>query len=348
MIHEAIAKAALRLDLREEEMIQVMEQVSDGRATPAQIGALMVGLSMKGECAAEIIGAAKVLRSRCLPVPVGAGARPLVDTCGTGGDGMGTFNVSTTAALVAAGCGLRVAKHGNRSVSSRSGSADVLEALGVNIELTPEAVGECLERLGIGFLFAPRLHPAMRHAVLPRREVGLKSIFNLVGPLTNPAGAEFQVVGVFRPDAVETMARALAGLGCVGAFVVHGLDGCDEISITGPTQVVRLHQGRITVGRITPEEAGLSRASPGEVRGGDASENAAITLAVLEGEKGPRRDMVLLNAAAALVAAGKVADFRDGVGRAARSIDSGAARAKLADLVELTGRLAPSRRAVAG
>jgi anthranilate phosphoribosyltransferase len=289
---------------------------------------------MKGETVDEITGAARVLRKKCTPVPVTDQTAAMVDTCGTGGDGSGTFNVSTTAAFVVAGCGIKVAKHGNRSVSSRCGSADLIEALGVNLDLSPEETGLLIDQVGIGFLFAPLLHPAMRHAVMPRREIGLKSVFNILGPLTNPARASVQVIGVYRRDLTETMARVLNRLGCQSAYVVFGEDGLDEISISGPSRVSRLSEGQIITTPITPEAVGLARAKPEEVMGGDAVVNAEITRAVLTGQKSACRDMVLMNAAAALTAAGAARDLADGVDLAAEAIDSGRAVAKLKTLIE--------------
>ncbi len=337
MIREAIAKAVGGAHLSEEEMVAVMDQVMEGQATPAQIGALLVALRLKGESVEEIAGAARVMRAKCTPVPCQALGRgeALVDTCGTGGDGSGTFNVSTTAAFVTAGAGVKVAKHGNRSVSSLCGSADLMEALGVPLDLTPEQVGACIDRAGIGFLFAPALHGAMRHAIGPRREIGLRTIFNLLGPLTNPAGATAQALGVYDKKLVEPLARVLARLGCASAYVVHGLGGLDEISITGPTLVARLKDGGVEVFTFAPEDLGLARADFGEIKGGDAKQNARLTLEVLEGRPSPKRDMVLINAAAALAAAGAADDMREGVSMAARAIDSGAAMARLDALVAL-------------
>ncbi|RJX34854.1 MAG: anthranilate phosphoribosyltransferase [Desulfarculus sp.] len=333
MIQEVIAKAVQGEDLTQEEMIRAMTQIMEGEATPAQIAALLVALRLKGESVEEITGAAQVMRAKSRPVPCRLPpGEPLVDTCGTGGDGAGTFNVSTTAALVVAGAGLHVAKHGNRSVSSRCGSADLLEALGVPLDLSPEEVGRCIEEAGIGFLFAPALHQAMRHAIGPRREIGLRTIFNLLGPLTNPAGADVQVVGVYDPALVEPLARVLGRLGCASAFVVHGHGGLDEISLSGPTLMARLQQGRVEKLVISPEDLGLRRAGAQAVQGGDSQRNAALTLAVLRGEPGPRRDLVLANASAALVAAGRAADLLEGIKLAARAIDSGAALAKLETL----------------
>ena len=343
MIHEAISKVALRNDLSEAEMIEVMEEISEGRATPAQIGALLVALGMKGETVDEITGAARVMREKCTPVPVADLESPLVDTCGTGGDCSGTFNVSTTAAFVVAGCGVRVAKHGNRSVSSNCGSADLIEALGVNLNLSPVETGLLIDQVGIGFLFAPLLHPAMRHAVLPRREIGLKSVFNLLGPLTNPARASVQVLGVYRRDLTETLARVLSRLGCRNAYVVFGEEGLDEISISGPSRVTRLSEGQIITTPVTPEAVGLTRAKPEEIKGGNAEVNAEITRAVLSGQKGACRDMVLLNASAALTAAGVSADLAEGAAMAADTVDSGRALNSLNKLIEASqdlGRLA--------
>jgi anthranilate phosphoribosyltransferase len=327
-------------------MVGVMEQVMEGGATPAQIGALLIALRVKGETVEEITGAARVMRAKCTPVPCQSLLRgePLVDTCGTGGDGAGTFNVSTVAAFVASGAGVKVAKHGNRSVSSRCGSADLVEALGVPLDMTPDQVGECIDQVGIGFLFAPALHGAMRHAIGPRREIGLRTIFNLLGPLTNPAGATAQVLGVYDPNLVEPLARVLRHLGTADAFVVHGQGGLDEISLSGPTLVARLQEGRVETFTLTPEEVGLARAGREEVKGGDAAMNARLALEVLEGKPGPRRDMALINAAAALVAAGKAGEMREGVGLAAQAIDSGAALARLDQLVAL-GRAAAARAA---
>ena len=346
MIHEAIAKAASRQDLTESEMIEAMKIISSGQATPAQIGALMVALRMKGECVDEIVGAVRVMRSKSSNIPFSAKGRIVIDTCGTGGDGTGTFNVSTTAALIAAGAGIVVAKHGNRSVSSNCGSADVLEALGVDLSLSPEQTAECLEKIGIGFLFAPLLHPAMGHAINPRREIKLKSIFNLVGPLTNPAQASVQVVGVFRKDLTETLAQVLARLDCQSAFVVHGEDGCDEITLTGPTLISQLKNGNVSTYTLTPEEVGMNRVGLEEIKGGDAAMNAEIIKGILRGEPGPKRDMSLLNAAAALIAAGLADDFQAGIKLAADTVDSGRAMEKLNALVELTGSLAQRKKAV--
>ncbi len=331
MIQEAIAKAVQGQDLSEEQMAQAMGQIMAGGASPAQIGALLVALRMKGECEAEIAGAARAMRAAATPVSCRAAdaGEVLVDVVGTGGDGAGTFNVSTTAAFVVAGAGTRVAKHGNRAVSSSCGSADVLQALGVDLELSPEEVGLCIDEIGVGFLFAPALHGAMRFAVGPRRELGLRTVFNLLGPLTNPAGASALVVGVYAAELVAPLARVLARLGAASAFVVHGEGGLDEITVTGATRMARLDAGRITEATITPEELGLARAPLSAVSGGDVQACKQHALEVLGGGQGPRRSMVLMNAAAALVAAGAASDLPEGVEMAAGSIDSGAALAKL-------------------
>ena len=334
MIQKIIAKAVGGNHLSENEMIDAMDLIMEGKATPAQIGALLIALRMKGETVEEIAGAARVMRAKASAVPTLARntGQALVDTVGTGGDGAGTFNVSTTTAFVVAGCGLKVAKHGNRAVSSSCGSADLIEALGVPLDLEPERLGECVDRAGIGFLFAPMLHKAMRHAIGPRREIGLRTIFNLLGPLTNPAGATVLLVGVYDRRLVRPLAQVLARLGAESAMVVHGEGGLDEVTITGRTHIARLFEGEVTEFEVSPEDMGFDRASLDEIRGGDAQMNLGQTMAVLSGESGPRRDMVLMNAAAALVTANKAGDFREGAALAAKSIDSGAAMARLHDL----------------
>jgi anthranilate phosphoribosyltransferase len=302
---------------------------------------------MKGETVAEITGAAKVMRDRATPIRVGAvldldrddiniDRETILDTCGTGGSGTRSFNISTTVAFVVAACGVKVAKHGNRSVSSTCGSADVLETLGVNLTVTPEKVEECIRKAGIGFLFAPALHGAMKHAIGPRREIGIRTIFNILGPLTNPARADRQVLGVYRAELVETLGQVLAGLGCRRGFVVHGDDGMDELTLTAPTRVAEIRDGHLRLQTITPEQFGFSRCVLSELQGGDAVQNATIVRAVLAGEAGPKRDVVLLNAAFALVAAGVVDDVAAGIEKARTAIDSGAARVKLEQLVNLT------------
>jgi anthranilate phosphoribosyltransferase len=335
-IQQAVAKLMSHQDLAEDEAEAAMAQIMHGQATPAQIAAFLTALSMKGETVDEITGCARAMRRSAVRV------RPrrvdnLVDTCGTGGDGTGTFNISTAAAFVVAGAGQPVAKHGNRSVSSRSGSADVMEALGVQLDLTPEQVASCVDEVGIGFLFAPLMHPAMKHAIGARRELGVRTIFNLLGPLTNPAGASTQVLGVYDPSLTETLAGVLNTLGSQAAFVVHGAGGLDELTTSGPNRVSALRAGRVETYTLDPAELGFARADPEQLRGGDAQENAAIIRDILSGAlSGAPRDVVVLNAAAALVAAGRASTFETGIRLAAQSIDSGAAQRVLAQLVEFT------------
>jgi anthranilate phosphoribosyltransferase len=343
MIRDAIAALVERRDLSEEEASACMEEIMAGEATPAQLGAFLVALRMKGETVDEITGLARVMREKSLHVDV---AGPLLDTCGTGGDASGTFNASTAAAFVAAGAGARVAKHGNRAMSSACGSADVLEALGVKIDLAPDAVAACIERAGIGFMFAQAFHPAMKHAAGPRREIGVRTVFNILGPLTNPAGAQSQVLGVANALLAEKLAEVLGRLGTKHALVVHGEDGLDEVSAGATTLVYEMQDGRLTVSRIEPRELGLAVHSPDAVRGGSADENAAALRRVLAGEAGPLRDFTLLNAAAALVAADMAPDMKEGLALAAKSIDSGAANEKLAALVQLSNAL-PAGQALA-
>jgi anthranilate phosphoribosyltransferase len=335
MIREAIdAIVNQGRSLGEEEAAAVMEEIMSGEATPAQLAAFLVALRLKGETVEEIAGMARVMRAKALPVPFEG--VPLLDTCGTGGDGMGTFNVSTAAAFVAAGAGAVVAKHGNRAMTSHCGSADVLEALGVKIDLAPEGVAHCLREVGIGFMFAPAFHPAMRFAAGPRREIGVRSVFNILGPLTNPAGARAQVLGVADAVIGEKMIQVLGRLGCRHALVVHGEDGLDEMTLGSPTLVYELEEGDIRSYRVTPEEVGLRQASGQAVKGGSPEENAAAMRAVFGGEQGPLRDIVLLNSAAALVAADKATSLTEGVTLAAQTIDSGAAREKLGRFIEET------------
>jgi anthranilate phosphoribosyltransferase len=333
-IKDAIAQMLEDRCLAEAEAEAVMEQIMTGQATPAQIGGFLIGLRLKGETVEEVTGFARAMRRNAIAVR--PRRRLLVDTCGTGGDGTGTFNISTTAAFVVAGAGLAVAKHGNRSVSSNCGSADVLKALGVCLELSPEEVAACIDEVGIGFLYAPLLHPAMKHAIGPRREMGVRTVFNILGPLTNPAGAQAQVLGVYDGALTEMMAQVLGSLGCRAAFVVHGADGLDELSTTGPNQITRLRDGQVHTFILDPLELGLPRATLSDLEGGEAAENANIVRAVLDGEPGPRRDVVLLNAAAGLVAGKLAAALPEGLSLAAQSIDSGAARAKLEGLVAFT------------
>ncbi len=314
-----------------------MEEILSGRAGEDSIVALLSALRTKGETIEELVGFARAMRRHATPIFNDSSRTEtlLVDTCGTGGDASGTFNISTTAAFVAAGAGVRVAKHGNRSISSKCGSADVLEALGISLDVTPERVGAAINEIGIGFLFAPALHTAMRHAMSARRRLG-RTAFNLLGPLTNPAGARAQIAGVFSADVVEKVASVLAELGVERAFVVHGAGGLDEISLAGETKVGEVHRGIVRVYEIRPEDFGLGRAPISAISGGDAAHNAALIRAILTGEPGPRRDIVIANAAAALVAAGQAADFLEGARIAAESIDSGAALNKLDALIAFT------------
>jgi len=321
-------------DLSRAEARAVMNEVMDGEATPAQIGGLLVALRLKGETADEIAGCAEAMRAHVLAV------RParddLVDTAGTGGDGASTINISTAAALVAAAAGAGVAKHGNRAVSSASGSADVLEALGFRLELPPARIERSIDELGFGFLFAPTHHPAMRHAAPVRRELAARTIFNVLGPLTNPAGARAQVVGVYAPALVPTIAQVLAQLGARRAFVVHGAGGIDELSPAGPNLVCEVADGEVRQREIDPLELGVPRCDPGELRGGSPEENAAAILAVFAGENGGRRSAVLLNAAGAIAAAGHANDLREGLGLAIEALDSGAAAARLEELIRFS------------
>lgn len=322
-----------RRDLTETEAAAVMSEIFGGEATPAQLGAFLIALRLKGETVDEIAGMASVMREHAVRVKVDG---PLLDTCGTGGDGQGTFNVSTAAAFVAAGAGARIAKHGNRAMTSGSGSADVLEALGAKIDLTPEQVAECIERTGFGFMFAQVFHPAMKHAAGPRREIGVRTVFNILGPLTNPAGAQHQLLGVARPEIAAKMAAALQRLDGRHVLVVHGSDGVDELSISAASTVHELRDGTLREYSVTPEDAGLSAAPADAIGGGTPDQNAAVLTAVLHGERGPVRDVVVLNAGAALVAFGAARDLRDGATLAQESIDSGAAGRKLDQWVDLT------------
>ena len=319
--------------LTEDEMFDGLDRMTAGEATPAQMGAFLMGLRVRGEIVAELAGAARLLRSRMLPVAAPADA---VDIVGTGGDGLKTYNVSTCAAFVAAGAGLIIAKHGNRSVSSLSGASDVLTALGVKIDLTADEIGAVIEKAGVAFLWAPMHHPAMKVWAPVRAELGLRTLFNLMGPICNPANVTRQVVGVFAPEWVEPIAHVLHKLGSRHAWVVHGRDGLDELSTTGPTLVAELKDGNVTTFEVTPEDAGLPRATMADLKGGDAAVNAAALRQVLDGARGAYRDIVLLNTAAALVVGGRVQTLVDGVGVAAASIDSGAARAALERLVAAT------------
>ncbi len=333
MIQQAVAKLIERQDLSRAEMSQVMNEIADGDATPAQVGAFLAALRLKGETVDEIAGAAEVMRSRVDRVHVGKDV--FVDTCGTGGDGRNTFNISTGAAFAVAGAGVTVAKHGNRAVSSRAGSADVLAALGVNVDAAKEIVERSIAEVGIGFLFAPRLHPAFKAVAGIRRELGVRTVFNLLGPLANPAGARHQVMGVYEPRWVPIIGGVLATLGAAHAFVVHG-EGLDEIAVTGMTHVCEVKGGSCERFAMVPEDIGLPRHDETEIAGGDAERNARILRDVLSGQKGGPRDAVVANAAAALVCAGAASDLRGGVRLAAESIDRGAAAEKLDRLVAAT------------
>lgn len=336
---QAIARLIERGDLSDADMTAVMHAVMSGQATPAQIGGFLVALRMKGETATEIAAAARVMRELATPMPV-TDQTYLVDTCGTGGDGRGLFNVSTTAAFVVAAAGGRVAKHGNRSVSSRSGSADVLEAAGVRLDLAPEAVARCIDALGVGFLFAPAHHGAMRHAVGPRRELGVRTLFNLLGPLTNPARAPNQLLGVFDAAWVEPMAQVLGVLGSRHVMVVHAEDGLDEISIQAPTRVAELRAGEVVNHVLTPEDFGVPRQSLASLEIGSPDDSLALMREVLGGAVGAARDIVLVNAAAALYVAGRATDLRAGMALAAAAIDSGEAGRRLHALVQRSQELA--------
>ena len=323
-----------RQDLSMDQMAEMMSDIFSGTITDAQIGAFMAALAVKGETFEELAGAARAMRRKAARIQTVS--QKAVDTCGTGGDASGSFNISTTTAFVVAGCGVTVAKHGNRSISSKCGSADVLEELGINITTDPEVVEEAVNDIGIGFLFAPTFHSAMRHAAKARKDVGIKSIFNMLGPLTNPAAARCQLLGVFDPKLTEMFAEALKLLGAHRAFVVHGHDGMDEITICAPTRVAELKDGMIRSYDLDPLEFFDDYADPSDLKGGDAPFNAAITKAVLNGETGPKRNIVLLNSAAALVAADAAESLKKGIDKAAESIDSGRAMEKLKALAQFT------------
>ncbi|SFM61102.1 anthranilate phosphoribosyltransferase [Ectothiorhodospira mobilis] len=338
-MQEALRAVTERRDLTGPEMTQVMRQIMTGEATPAQMGAFLVGLRMKGETVDEVAAAAAVMRELATKVEVSP--EHLVDTCGTGGDASGTFNISTAAAFVVAAAGGRVAKHGNRSVSSRSGSADVLESAGVNLELDPEAVAQCIDRVGVGFLFAPHHHGAMKYAVGPRREMGVRTLFNVLGPLTNPAGAPNQVLGVFSTHWLEPLAQVLGRLGSRHVMVVHAEDGLDEISIGAPTRVAELRDGRVSSRIIAPEDFGLARTPLDAVRVDSADESLTLIRGVFAGQPGPARDIVLLNAGAAIYVSGLAESMEAGVRRAAQVIDEGAAAARLEQLASFSRSFRP-------
>lgn len=333
MIKEAIGKAVDGFDLTREEMISCMNEIMTGVATQAQVGSFITALRIKGETVEEITGAAIVMREKATKIDISSN---LIDTCGTGGSGADTFNISTTVAFVVSGAGLKVAKHGNRGVSSVCGSADVIKALGVNIDISPEKVKECIEKIGIGFLYAPLFHNAMKFAIGPRREIGIRTIFNILGPLTNPANAMGQVLGVYEEGLTDKLANVLNNLGVKRAFVVHGMDALDEITITGETKVSELNNKKVKGYYIKPQDFGMKKAELLDIKGGTVEENAAIVKKVIEGEKGPRQDVVLLNASAALIAGGMAKDFKDGIEIARLSIESGKAKEKLEKLVEFT------------
>ncbi|WP_136807556.1 anthranilate phosphoribosyltransferase [Desulfosediminicola flagellatus] len=336
-IREAVGRVITKQDLTEQEMQDVMNSIMTGEATPAQIGSFITALRMKGETIDEIVGAVRVMREKATFVDTGvatASGETLMDIVGTGGDGSGTFNVSTTTAFVVAAAGVPVAKHGNRAVSSTCGSADVLEALGVDLSLTADKVAECVKTIGIGFLFAPMLHGAMKHAIGPRREIGVRTIFNILGPLTNPAGANVQLTGVFAKDLTTTLAEVLVRLGMKRTLVVWGDGNLDEMTVTGTTHIAEGYEGNVRSYTIEPEDFGFTRATMEDIRGGEtAEESAGQVRAILGGEQGAKRDMVLLNTGGALLAAGKVVDIAAGVELAKELIDSGKALAKLDQLI---------------
>ena len=333
MIQEAISRLVEGESLTTDEAAQVMNEIMEGEVTPAQFGAFVTALRFKGETVEEIAGFVKTMRAKAIPVLT---KEPVVDVVGTGGDGMNTFNISTAAAFVVAGAGQKVAKHGNRAASSKCGAADVLEALGVKFDLGPEEVQRCVEEVGIGFMFAPAFHPAMKYAGPPRREIGIRTVFNIIGPLTNPAGARTYLLGVADTSLVEKLALVLQSLDCDHALVVHGEDGLDEISTTGKSHVCELKGGKIHTYTIEPGDFGLEKASLNDLKGSDAAENAALLKDILSGKKGPQRDIVVLNAAAALVASNKAKSIEEGIKMAIDSIDKGQAMDKLKRLVEFS------------
>ena len=352
IITEAVRALVDRRHLTRIEAAAAMEAIMSGAATNAQIAAFLTALRMKGETVEELIGFAQVMRQKAVRVRThseqvaaltGTDRETLIDTCGTGGDAAGTFNVSTATAFVVAGAGLKVAKHGNRSVSSLCGSADVVETLGINLELAPAQVARCIDETGIGFLYAPLLHTAMRHVMAARREMGIRTVFNMLGPLTNPASANAQLIGVYQGTLTEPLARVLAELGTARAFVVHGADGLDEISNTGESRLSEVREGVVRTFTVRPEDFELPPARIADLQGGDREQNAQIIRAILDDAPGPKRDIVLMNAATALMAGGRARDLKEGVEVAAGSIHSGAARAKLEALVTLSQRLGADR-----
>jgi len=336
MIKEAIKMLTQGIHLSENEMIGAMNDIMEGRSTDAQTASFLTALRIKGETIEEITGAAKVMREKASKIKA---PENTVDTCGTGGDMAHTFNISTTAAIIVAAAGIPVAKHGNRSVSSSCGSADILEALGVKIDLAPQKVERCLEETGFGFMFAPLFHPAMKYAIGPRKEMGIRTIFNILGPLTNPAGAKRQVLGVFSDHLTETMANVLGNLGIIHAFIVHGEDGLDEITNTGSTKVTELKNGKVETYHITPEDIGFKKARSEDLTGGTAAENVKITLDILGGTSGPKRDITVMNAAAALLAGNAAKDFIEAAKKVINTIDSGLALKKLDEIKEVSNKL---------
>jgi anthranilate phosphoribosyltransferase len=336
MIKEAINLLVSGINLSEAEMASCMKEIMEGKSSDAQIGSFLTALRIKGETVEEITGAARIMRDKAATIGSPDG---VLDTCGTGGDMSHTFNISTTTAVVVAAAGVPVAKHGNRAVSSNAGSADVLEALGVKIDLPPEKVEKCIFATGFGFLFAPLFHPAMKYAIGPRREMGIRTIFNILGPITNPAGAKRQVLGVFSSKLTEPLARVLGNLGAEDAMVVHGEDGLDEITITNGTKVSRFTKGSVENMYIVPEDFGLQRGTKEDLLGRDKEENAKVTYQILKGEKGPKRDIVLINSAAALTVSGKTSDFLEAIEMARESIDSGGSLQKLEEIIRVSNSL---------
>ncbi|MCE5194909.1 MAG: anthranilate phosphoribosyltransferase [Nitrospiraceae bacterium] len=336
MIKDAINHLLNKKTLSENEMSECMNEIMEGNATDAQIGSFLTALRLKGETVEEITGAAKIMREKAAKIKAPEG---VLDTCGTGGDMAHTFNISTTTAIILSACGVPVAKHGNRAVSSRSGSADLLEALEIRIDLEPGKVESCLFETGFGFLFAPMFHPAMKYAVGPRKEIGIRTIFNILGPLTNPAGAKKQILGVFTDKLTEPLARVLGNLGAEDAMVVHGEDGLDEITIVDKTRISRFADNKVKNFSVSPKDFGMKKGNKNDLKGSDKDANAEITVSILHGEKGPKRDIVLMNTAAALVVSGKSENFRDGVERASEAIDSGRAVKKLEEIRKLTNSI---------
>lgn len=341
MIRDAIKKVVEGCNLTQDEAVLAMTEIMDGEATPAQVSSFITALRMKGETVDEITGFVKVMRDKSIKVK--PKSKTLIDTCGTGGDKLNTFNISTAATFVVVGGGVTVAKHGNRAASSTCGSADVLEALGVNLNLSPDQIATCIDQAGVGFMFAPKMHPAMKHAVGPRKEIGIRTIFNMLGPMTNPADAKQQVIGVFSPEITETMAHVLKALGTERAMIFHGMIGLDEISTLGETKISELEDGEVKTYIIEPKDVGLETARPEDLAVGDSVlDNVKALLDVLDGKKGPKRDIVLLNAAAAFVVSGKADDLTDGIELAKESIDSGAAMKALERFKSITQELAAS------